>query len=80
MYHKSGSLWSVYVNGTSVISTSLGLGNVSIYNSNAGLEIGRAEGGYNTNCSIYVSQVYDRALSTAEILQNYNAQKGRFGL
>ena len=80
VYRKSGSLWSVYVNGTSVISTSLGLGNVSIYNSSAQLEIGRAEGGYNTNCSIYVSQVYDRALSTAEILQNYNAQKGRFGL
>ena len=25
-------------------------------------------------------QIYNRALSTAEITQNYNSQKGRFGL
>jgi hypothetical protein len=80
VYHKSGSLWSVYVNGTSVISTSLGLGNVSMYNSSAQLEIGRAEGSYNVNCNIYISQVYNRALTQTEITQNYNAQKGRFGL
>jgi hypothetical protein len=24
--------------------------------------------------------IYNRALSAAEVLQNYNAQKGRFGL
>ena len=32
------------------------------------------------NGNIYTSQVYNRALSAAEVLQNYNAQKGRFGL
>jgi hypothetical protein len=30
--------------------------------------------------NIAVTQLYNRALTTAEILQNYNAQKGRFGL
>jgi len=30
--------------------------------------------------TIFVTQVYNRALSTTEILQNYNAQKSRFGL
>ena len=80
VYHKSGSLWAVYVNGVSVKSTSLGLGNVSIYNSSASLEIGRAESGYNTSCNIYTTQVYNRALTPSEILQNYNTQKSRFGL
>ena len=32
------------------------------------------------NTTIYISQIYNRALSTTEVLQNYNAQKGRFGL
>jgi hypothetical protein len=30
--------------------------------------------------SIAISQVYNRALTAAEVLQNYNALKGRFGL
>jgi len=32
------------------------------------------------NTTIYISQIYNRALSADEILQNYNATKGRFGL
>jgi hypothetical protein len=32
------------------------------------------------NGSIFCTQVYNRALSATEILQNYNAQKSRFGL
>ena len=32
------------------------------------------------NGSIAVTQVYNKALSASEILQNYNAQKSRFGL
>jgi len=30
--------------------------------------------------NIYNIQIYNRALSASEVLQNYNAQKGRFGL
>lgn len=30
--------------------------------------------------SIYTTQIYNRALSATEVLQNYNATKGRFGL
>ena len=29
---------------------------------------------------IAVAQIYNRALSASEVLQNYNATKGRFGL
>jgi hypothetical protein len=32
------------------------------------------------NGKIYTTQIYNRALSATEVLQNYNAQKGRFGL
>jgi hypothetical protein len=35
-------------------------------------------GAFNGNVSLV--QIYNRALSAAEVLQNYNAQKGRFGL
>lgn len=35
---------------------------------------------YYDNCKIANLQIYNRALSAAEILQNYNAQKSRFGL
>ena len=32
------------------------------------------------NSIIYACRVYNRALSATEVLQNYNATKGRFGL
>jgi hypothetical protein len=32
------------------------------------------------NGKIYTTQIYNRALSATEVLQNYNATKGRFGL
>jgi hypothetical protein len=35
---------------------------------------------YNTNCNISLAQIYNRALSAQEVLQNYEGQKSRFGL
>ena len=35
---------------------------------------------YNTLCSIATTQIYNRALTAAEVLQNYNSTKSRFGL
>ena len=37
-------------------------------------------GNYNTDCTIYCIQVYNRVLSAAEVLHNYNALRGRFGV
>jgi hypothetical protein len=34
----------------------------------------------NFNGNIFNTMIYNRALSASEVLQNYNAQKGRFGL
>ena len=42
--------------------------------------IGRHSGGYFFNGRISESRVYNIALSAAQVLQNYNATKGRFGL
>lgn len=72
-----GTTTDVYVNGTfnSTITNktsyfnNLGLGNNFILT-------------YGTyfNGNIYTTQVYNRALLASEVLQNYNAQKTRFGL
>ena len=32
------------------------------------------------NANVYTTQIYNRALSASEVLQNFNAQKSRFGL
>jgi hypothetical protein len=41
---------------------------------------GRYPSAYPFPGSIYTTQVYNRALSSSEVLQNYSAQKSRFGL
>jgi len=71
----------IYVNGLLRNQTSSGLNTntVSTYLSN--LWIGSLEGyGVYTNGNISNVQLYNRALSATEILQNYNATKSRFGL
>lgn len=40
----------------------------------------KSYGDFFGNTTIYTSQIYNRALSAQEVLQNYNATKGRFGL
>ena len=39
-----------------------------------------AWGNYYFNGKVYIGQIYNKSLSASEVLQNYNAQKGRFGL
>lgn len=76
-----GSIGRVYRNGQPIGSTA-NFGVFSTGDSTATLGIGRA----NNLASAYwpgnISQVsiYNRTLSAAEILQNYNATRGRFGL
>lgn len=36
--------------------------------------------GENLNGNIYLASIYNRALTVSEVIQNYNATKGRFGL
>ena len=79
----------LYING--VLTTtfnSAASGNISYNASNTLLAIGADFNGtgYNVGPSVYtngkmpVVRIYNIALSAAQVLQNYNATKGRFGL
>ena len=70
-----GTTWKVYLNG--VLQGSY-VGGIGGYNGN-NLYIGNGYAGYlDMNC--YNFHVYDKGLTDSEVLQNYNATKGRFGL
>jgi hypothetical protein len=76
-----GSNWNIYVNGNLLSQTLTNQGPVL---STAPISIGAAyiSTSYNRffNGRIASVQIYNRALSAQEVLQNYNAQKSRFGL
>jgi len=77
------TVMSIYINGFFAASGAKASG-IS-YNANNLLKIGRtAPSGItydaSSNASFYSLRVYNRVLSSSEILQNYNATKGRFGL
>jgi hypothetical protein len=70
----NGSLLGVSYNGTIPSTTS---------NTDSIFAVGNTQGsGYNNPSDGNIAQVliYNRALSDTEVLQNYNATKGRFGL
>jgi len=74
----SGSVVNAYTNGV-FVGTATNTGPVQT--SPIG-QIGRYNGHYGnySNCSVAITQLYNRALTASEVLQNYNATKGRFGL
>ena len=68
----------LYFNGSEVGSSNYTL---APYNDLSAFTVGCYAGGnYNLNGNISIAQMYNRSLSAAEVLQNYNATKGRFGL
>ena len=67
-----------YANGNSIGSTSLPSINLGT-SPQVRLAIAYSDN-RNVNCHIANTQIYNRALSATEVLQNYNAQKSRFGL
>ena len=68
--------WKLYVNGTQE-STSA---STTTFTGTGDIQIARYQTGNNLAGRIAITQIYNRVLSAAEISQNYNAQKGRFGL
>ena len=67
--------WKLYQNTTLVTTQSA---SSSVYLDN--FNIGKSNGEYYYQGNIYAFMIYNRALSADEILQNYNAFKGRYGL
>jgi hypothetical protein len=75
---RSGITTFFYING---ILQKTGSSSSSIGGSATEFRIGtNTSGTEQYNGIIYTTQVYNRALSAAEILQNYNSQKSRFNL
>ena len=74
----NGSTAKIYVNGVEVVSGSI-TGTI-----NTATDTGRLmdyrEGGYETEGLASIFRIYNKALSAAEVTQNFNAQKSRFGL
>jgi hypothetical protein len=69
----------IYFNGNEVASSNYTSAPSNNYSNN--FTIGRFDvGRYNLNGFISVVQLYNRALTATEVLQNFNATKGRFGL
>ena len=80
-HNKTNELVSLYING--VLDSTFNNSSIGVYNqwgATAFNTLCRGYGGDYFNGTIGVIQIYGRALSASEVLQNYNAQKGRFGL
>ena len=75
---RNGLVESNYSNGVSTLGRTLS-------NSTGNCNGFGGVGGFSLlsiyfNCNVYMIRIYNRALSAAEVLQNYNATKSRFGL
>ena len=76
----NGSSKVIYVNGVQIATVAAsGTLNTGQINQYIG-KYGAAGNNYPFNGRIAESRVYNIALSAAQVLQNYNATKGRFGL
>jgi hypothetical protein len=78
---KPGVSLETFINGTSIgtISTSMS----SILNSTNPLYLGRYNGGefpQNFGGRIGITRLYNRALTSTEVLNNYNVDKSKYGL
>jgi len=68
---------AVYING-SLANSSVRTDTISYYNQP--IWISRANFGGYFGGNIAITRFYNRALSSAEVLQNFNANRGRFGI
>ena len=70
----SGDTWKLYKNGSLFVSNSNGsIGPNQI-------SLGRHATNEYSNCSIGIVMAYNRVLTAAEIKQNFNAYRGRYGI
>jgi hypothetical protein len=70
----------MFINGIQDANTISSSGTITSYNTP--VQVGRwgTQGSQYLNGRVATAQIYNRALSAAEIAQNYNAQKSRFNL
>jgi hypothetical protein len=75
----SSNLVRIYFNGTPTTSPNTQLVGYTTVSSQYNVFGVRGSGRY-YNGNLYTARIYNKALSSTEVLQNYNAQKARFGL
>jgi hypothetical protein len=76
--YTAGSI-KMYIDGALFATSTASSGNGNIIYSNGYLNLGYIDG-ETFNGNIAQVQIYNRALTQQEVLQNYNATKSRFGL
>jgi len=74
--YNNSTGWKLYLNGVEDGTSA----NTTTFTGNQEIVIGAYSSGNNFTGRITNVLVYNRALSATEIMQNYNATKGRFGL
>lgn len=74
---KDASLLKMYVDGALYGSTSSAAGSVDVSDA---LRVGTFNNTQYTNGQLANPRIYNRALTAAEVLRNYNADKAKFGL
>lgn len=76
---RSNATIEMYVNGA-LYDTITGVQTASISGTGDMYRIGYDRGGSTTNMDIYAYSHYNRALTAAEVQQNFNALRGRYGI
>jgi len=74
-FNASNGACQIFKNGVSQ-----GTGTIQSFIGTTNILIARWAGGYNFQGNGSIYRIYNRVLSSTEVTQNYNAQKGRFGL
>lgn len=77
---NSSSAGLIYRNGSLVSTGTTFLGEGLLSASNLPLTIGGNGINYSSNMNLAVFKIYNKTLSASEVLSNYNALRGRFGL
>ena len=75
---KTGLYWKMWVNDT--LEQNVVANTVGDISHTVNLRVANENGGYDASETVSTIMLYNRVLSESEIIQNYNAQKGRFGL
>ncbi|MFN9855452.1 MAG: LamG-like jellyroll fold domain-containing protein, partial [Bacteroidota bacterium] len=77
---KSNDKIQLFLNGT--LQSSMNISHLLDIPNGPTIKLGRTTESFDgpANAKIFVARIYNRVLSSSEVLQNFNAQKARFGL
>jgi hypothetical protein len=80
LFNWNGTTYDIWVDGINTPTQYLSGNNPATLITANSIKLGDDVSGYTFNGQIPVTRIYDRALSAAEVKQNYNKYKSRFNL